>query len=145
MLHVPYKGSSPALTDLVGGQLASMFVTSAAVMPFIKAGRVRALAVNSARRVPDLPDVPTFGELGMAQLQQAGWFGVFAPAGVKPDVVATINAAITKIVMMPAVRAKMAAQYFDPVGGSPEQFAAFHREEVKMWAAIVRESGVRGE
>jgi tripartite-type tricarboxylate transporter receptor subunit TctC len=143
MLHVPYKGSSPALTELMGGQLASMFVTSGAVMPFIKPGRVRAIAVNSARRVPDLPDVPTFAELGMPQLQQAGWFGVFGPAGVAPDVVAAINAAIAKVLAMPQVRAKMAAQYFEPVGGSAEQFAAFHREEVKRWAAIVRESGVR--
>jgi tripartite-type tricarboxylate transporter receptor subunit TctC len=143
MLHVPYKGSNPALTELIGGQLQSMFVTSGAVMPFIKTGRVRALAVNSARRMPDLPDVPTFAELGMPQLQQAGWFGVFGPAGMAPDVVTAINAAIAKIVTLPQVRAKMATQYFDPVGGSPEQFAAFHREEVKRWAAIVRESGVR--
>ena len=143
LLHVPYKGSNPALTELVGGQLQSMFVTSGAVMPFIKTGRVRALAVNSARRMPDLPAVPTFAELGMPQLQQAGWFGVFGPAGMAPDVVAAINAAIAKIVTLPQVRAKMATQYFDPVGGSPEQFAAFHREEVKRWTAIVRECGVR--
>jgi tripartite-type tricarboxylate transporter receptor subunit TctC len=143
MLHVPYKGSSPALSDLIGGQLTAMVVTSGAVMPFIKTGRVRALAVNSASRMPTLPDVPTFTELGMPQLQQVGWFGVFGPAGMPPAVVDTINAAIAKVVSMPEVRAKMLAQYIDPVGGTVQQFATFHREEVRKWTAIVRESGVR--
>lgn len=145
MLHVPYKGSNPALTDLMGGQLSAMVVTSGAVMPFINSGRVRALAVNSATRMKSLPDVPTFAELGMPQLQQVGWFGVFAPAGVRPDVVATINAAIAKVISMPEVRKKMAGQYIDPVGGTVQQFAIFHREEVRKWTAIVRESGVRAE
>ena len=143
MLHVPYKGSSPALSDLIGGQLTAMVVTSGAVMPFIKAGRVRALAVNSPSRMPTLPDVPTFGELGMPQLQQVGWFGVFGPAGMSPALVESINAAIATVVKMPEVRAKMLAQYIDPVGGSVQQFTGFHREEVRKWTAIVRESGVR--
>ena len=145
LMHVPYKGSSPALTDLMGGQITAMVVTSAAVMPFIKDGKVRAIAVNSARRTEMLPNVPTFTELGMPELSQLGWFGVFAPAKVPRDVIAAIGSAIAKVMSAPEVRARIAAQYVDPVGDTPEQFAAFHREEVRKWNTIVNQSGVRAE
>lgn len=145
LTHVPYKGSSPALTDLIGGQIAAMVVTSGAVMPFVRDGKVRAIAVNSPKRMPALPQVPTFAELGMAELGQPGWFGVFAPAKVPHDVVLQIGAAITKVMATPDVRNRIAAQYVEPVGDSPEQFAAFHREEVRKWTAIVRQSGVKAE
>jgi tripartite-type tricarboxylate transporter receptor subunit TctC len=145
MRHVPYRGSNPALTDLIGGQISAMVVTTGAVIPFIKDGRVRAIAVNSAQRSPLLPDVPTFNEEGMPELQQLGWFGVFAPAGVPPEIAATLNGAIAKVLAEPDVRARISALYVDPVGDTQQQFAAFHREEVRKWAQIVKESGVRAE
>jgi len=145
MRHVPYRGSNPALTDLIGGQISAMVVTTGAVMPFIKDGRVRPIAVNSAQRSPLLPDVPTFGEQGMPELQQLGWFGVFAPAKVPPELVSTLNSAIVKVLSAPDVRARIAALYVDPVSDTPEEFAAFHREEVRKWAQIVKQSGVRAE
>ena len=143
MVHVPYKGSNPAVADLMGGQVSAMVATSGAVLPFIKSGRLRALAVNSTRRMSELPEVPTFDELGMPQLSQVGWFGVFGPRGVPADVVTTLNSAIVRVLAMPDVRAKMAAQFIDPVGSTAAQLAAFQGEEVKKWTAIVRESGVR--
>ena len=145
LTHVPYRGSSPALNDLVGGQITSMVVTSAAVMPFIKDGRVRAIAVNSPKRMTALPDVPTFAELGMPELAQQGWYGIFAPAGVPPDIVAQIGAALSKLVAAPEVRSRIEAQYAEPVGDTPEQFAAFQREEVRKWTAIVKQSGVKAD
>lgn len=143
--HVPYKGSAPALTDLIGGRISMMFVTPPAVMPFIKDSRVRALAITSPQRSAALPNVPTLAELGMPNLSQSGWFGVFAPAHTPPQVVAKISGEIAKILALPEIRAKIDAQYAEPVGNTPEQFAAFHAQEVQKWAAIVKESGVRAE
>jgi len=142
MEHVPYKGSSPALNDLIGGRLSAMVVTSAAVMPFIKDGRVRALAVNSSERMSLLPDVPTFSELGMPQLTQIGWFGLFAPAGTPQQVVDAISQACMKAVALPDVQQKMHALYMDPVGSSASDFAAFQRKEVEKWTQIVQQSGL---
>jgi tripartite-type tricarboxylate transporter receptor subunit TctC len=130
------------MTDLIGGRITAMIITSAAVMPYVKDGRVRALAVTASTRSPALPGVPTVGELGMSQLQQLDWFGIFAPANTPRDIVTTINVAIAKVLAMPDVRARMAEQYVDPVGDTPEHFGAFHREELKRWTTIIEQSGV---
>ncbi len=145
MEHVPYKGSSPALNDLIGGRLTSMVVTSAAVMPFIKDGRVRALAVNSPERMATLPEVPTFNELGMPQLTQVGWYGLFAPAGTPRPVVDAIAQACMQAVTLPDVQQKLHALYMDPVGSSADDFAAFQRKEVDKWTGIVQQSGIHIE
>lgn len=142
---VPYRGSGPALNDLVGKQITSMVVTSPAVMPFIKDGRVRALAVSSPKRMPALPNVPTFAELGMPELTQQGWFGIFAPAGTPSDIVEQIGAALTKLMATPDIRSRIEAQFADPVGDTPQQFAAFQRQEVRKWTAIIKQTGIKAE
>jgi len=143
MRHIPYKGSPPGLTDLMGGQITSMLVTAAAVMPLIKSGRIRALASNAAHRLPTLPDVPTFAELGVAVPQESGWNGLFAPAGTPKEVVARINAATQQVLAENEVRKLLAESYVTPVGNSPEDFARFHQEEVRRWTALIEQSGVK--
>jgi tripartite-type tricarboxylate transporter receptor subunit TctC len=145
MRHIPYKGSPPAVADLMGGQITSAVVTAAAVMPFIKSGRLRARATNSDQRLPSLPGVPTFSEVGMPSLQESGWTGLFAPAGTPHEAIVTINAAVSRVLADPDVRAKLADQFVTPMGDSPEQFASFHQGEVRRWTAIVKASGVTAE
>ena len=145
MSHVPYKGTAPGLTDLMGGRITMMFVTPGAVPGHIKDGRLTPVAITSPRRSPKLPDVPTFTELGMPILEQVSWFGVFAPARTPPPAVAKISGDIAKVLAMPEVRAKIEAQFSDPVGTTPEQFAAFLGKDVPKWAAIVKSSGVRAD
>lgn len=145
MLHVPYKGSAPALTDLMGGRIAMMFVTPGAVPGHIKDGRLTPVAITSPKRSPRLPEVPTFTELGMANLEQVSWFGVFGPAKIPPQVTARISEDLAKVLAMPEIRAKIDAQFSDPVGTTPEAFAAFLGKEVPKWAEIVKSSGVRAD
>jgi len=145
MRHVPYKGSAPALTDLLGGHISAMFVTPGAVMPYVRDKRVRALAVTSARRSPLLPDVPSVTEIGLGALEQVGWFGMFAPANLPPAIAATLGTEIAAVMAMPEVRSKVEAQVMDPVVSTQAEFAAFHRQQVAKWTDIVRESGVKAE
>lgn len=143
MRHIPYKGSSPALNDLIGGRLSFMVVTPAAVMPFIKDGRVRAIAVNSEDRSPLLPEIPTFTEMNIPGLSQPGWFGIFAPAGLPSAVRDELSNACVEILALPEVRNKMAALYVEPVGSSTAEFEEYQLAEVAKWTAIVEQSGVR--
>lgn len=145
MRHVPYKGSTPALTDLLGGHISAMFVTPGAVMPYLRDKRVRALAVTSPKRTPLLPDVPSVTEIGLGALEQVGWFGMFGPAGLPPAVTATLAAEIAAVMGAPDVRGKVEAQIMDPVVSTQAEFAAFHRQQVAKWTDIVRESGVKAE
>ncbi|MGY8525326.1 Bug family tripartite tricarboxylate transporter substrate binding protein [Paracidovorax citrulli] len=143
--HIPYKGSPPGLTDLMSGQIASMIVNAAAAMPYIRAGRLRAIATNARQREQSLPSTPTFAELGRPSLRESGWSGLFAPAGTPPEVVAAINAAARRVLQDREVRSKLAEVLVRPVGDTPDQFASFHLAEVRRWTAIVHESGVRAE
>ncbi|UHL65258.1 tripartite tricarboxylate transporter substrate binding protein [Paralcaligenes sp. KSB-10] len=143
MLHVPYNGSSPALTDLLGGRLTSMFVTPAAVMPFIHSGKIRALAVSSQTRSKIMPDVPTLEEAGLTGLYQVGWFGLFGPAHMPKPVVGTLSQAVMKIMADPAIRKQISASYMEPEGSTPEQFAAFQAAEVAKFRKIVADANVK--
>lgn len=143
LLHVPYNGSGPALTDLVGGRLSSMFVTPGAVMPFIRDARVRALAVSSAVRSPLLPDVPTFQETGVADVAQVGWFGLFAPADLPAERKQTFEAAVIRVMANPEVRAKLAAAYVEPKGTSAAEFARFQAAEVADFKNIIERLNVK--
>jgi len=143
ILHVPYKGSSPAVTDLLGGQVQMMFDNMPSSLPYAKAGKLRALAVTSMTRSAALPDVPTMDEEGLKGFDATSWFGLLAPAGTPKDIVAKLNAASVKALASAEMRERLAAQGADPVGNTPEQFAAFIKAEIDKWAKIVKASGAR--
>ena len=141
--HVPYKGGAPAMTDLLGGRLTMMFDSISQAVPHIKAGKVRALGVTSAKRVPALPDVPTIAEAGVAGYNSNAWFGVVAAANTPKDIVAKLNAEINKALTDPEVKEKLISLGTEPVGGTPDQFTAHVKAEVVKWAKIVEVSGAK--
>jgi tripartite-type tricarboxylate transporter receptor subunit TctC len=141
MIHVPYKGSAPAITDIVGGHVPIMFDSAIAILPQIKAGKVRAIAITSAKRSSVLPDVPTFAEAGMPGFESYAWYGFFAPATTPPDVIAKLNAAALKVMKGPDWQRVLADTGSENVGESPEQFAAFTKAEATKWAKVVKDSG----
>jgi tripartite-type tricarboxylate transporter receptor subunit TctC len=145
LLHIPYKGSAPALTDLLGGQVQMMFDNLPSAMQHIRSGKLRPLAVTSARRSAELPDVPTVAESGVKGFEATSWFGLFAPAGTPPEVVSKLNAAIVKLLAQPDVKKKLSEQGAEPHGEKPEQFAAFIRSESAKWGKVVRESGATAD
>ena len=143
MTHVPYKGSSPALTDLIGGQVQIMFDNLPSALPQIKAGKLRAIAVTSLKRAPVLPDIPTISESGLPGFEASSWFGVLAPAGTPAAIVARINAEVNKWLQSADAREKLLGQGAEAAGGSPEQFASHIRAESEKWAKVVKASGAK--
>jgi tripartite-type tricarboxylate transporter receptor subunit TctC len=138
--HIPYKGAE-ALKDLLTGRLQFMFATIPSVIAHIKAGTLTALAVSSARRSRSMPDVPTVAESGFPGFEAGSWFGLFAPKGTPPEVIATLNKAVNDIIAEKAIESRMVDEGADPVGGTPERFGAFVRSEYEKWRVVVRESG----
>ena len=145
MLHVPYKGASPALTDLMGGQTDFYFATPPIAMPMVKAGKVRAIAVTSAKRLPLLSAVPTVAESGYAGFQAEDWKALVAPAGTPAEVVARLNAEVNKVLAQPDTITKLREEGSEPRGGSARDLAAFIQSENTRWGEIVRQSGARVE
>ena len=141
MTHVPYKGSSPALTDVMGGQASLMFDTMLSAMPFVKSGKLKALAVTSAKRSPAAPDLPTVAESGLPGYETIAWNGIVAPTGTPKEVIARLSAELKRALEMPEVREKFAAQGFAAAWSTPEEFAAFLKAEVDKWAPVVKASG----
>jgi tripartite-type tricarboxylate transporter receptor subunit TctC len=141
--HIPYKGSSPALTDLMGGQVQIMFDNLPSALPQIKAGKLRAIAVTSLKRAPVLPDVPTISESGLPGFEASSWFGVLAPAGTPAPIVARINAEVNKWLQSTDARERLLSQGAEAAGGSPEQFANHIRAESEKWAKVVKASGAK--
>jgi len=143
MLHVPYKGGAAVLTDLVGGQIALMFVNQVFALQHIKAGTVKALGVASSERSPALPDVPTFAEAGFPDMRVAVWWGVMGPAGMPKEVVTHLNREIVAALSSPDMKARLDTLSAQPIGGTPEQFAAFFADETTRWAQVVKASGAK--
>ncbi|MEO8202803.1 MAG: tripartite tricarboxylate transporter substrate binding protein [Betaproteobacteria bacterium] len=143
LLHVPYKGSAPAITDILGGQIQITFESTTAVMGHVRSGKLRPIAVSTLKRIPALPDLPTLAESGYPGFEVVGFAGVLAPAGTPPEVVATLNAAFNKALMAPEVREKMGSMGVEPAGSSPEQFRAFLQGEIPKYAKILKESGAK--
>jgi len=141
MQHVPYRGSAPAVSDLLGGQISVMFDNMPSAIPHVKGGKLRALAVTTAKRSPALPDVPTIAEAGVPGYEATSWFGLLAPAGTPAPIVAKLNASILKALADPEVKKKLAEQGAEPFGEKPEQFAAFIQAETAKWGKVVKDSG----
>jgi tripartite-type tricarboxylate transporter receptor subunit TctC len=144
MVHFPYRGSAPAVTDLITGNMNVMFDNLPSALPHIKSGRLKALAVTSRTRSPALPDVPTVEEAaGLKGFDASSWFGLFAPAGTPRTVVDKIQADVAKALAQPAVRERFVAQGADPGGNTPDQFAAFIRAETEKWTRVVKFSNAK--
>ena len=145
MTHVPYKGASLAVADLIAGHLKVTSTTLTTAATQIKAGRARALAVSSEKRVPDFPDVPTFGELGYPELAAAIWFSLSGPPGMPPEIVARLNSEVRRVLKLPEVRERLRPEGIEPGDLDPQQFAAFLASELKRWGPIVRASGATAD
>ena len=143
MTHVPYKGSAPALQDLLGGQVQLMFDNLPPSLPQIKGGKLRALAVTSATRAPALPDTPTVAESGLPGFEASSWFGVLTPAGTPPAIIAKLNTEIAKWLASPEAKEKLLALGANAAGGSPEDFARHIQQESAKWAKVVKDSGAK--
>jgi tripartite-type tricarboxylate transporter receptor subunit TctC len=143
--QVPYKGAAPAITDVIGGSVDVAILSVGSVLPQVKGGKLRAVAVTSARRSPILPDTPTIEEAGIKGVDVNVWLGLFAPAGTPADVVARLNAEVNKVLQAPDVRERFAGAGISPAGGTTDAFAAFVRDDYARWGKVVRESGVKVE
>ncbi len=145
IVHVPYKGSGQAIGDLLGGNVNMNFDTMPPILEPVKSHRLRALAVSTPQRVPQMPDVPTFNELGMTGFDITNWYGVFAPAGTPKDIVTKINADILKAMQNPETRAKLEQVGTQIGGGTPEEFAAFVKSEIAKYGKLVKEANIKQE
>jgi tripartite-type tricarboxylate transporter receptor subunit TctC len=143
--HVPYKGSAPMTTDLLGGHIDCAFDNTPNVLPHVKAGTMRAIGVSSTVRSPLAPDVPTVAEAGVPGYEVGVWFGVVAPAGLRPEVLAKLNAELNRMLTMADVKEKFAQQGVEPVGGPPEKFAEHIKEQISKWAAVIKDAGIKPE
>jgi len=144
VVHVPYKGNAPALTDLLGGQVTMMFDTITTALPHVKSGKLRALAVTSPKRSPLAPDIPTMIEAGLADFDISAWYVMFAPAGTPKDVMARLNAEVNKAIADPDVRRTLGEQGVEFTGGTPEDADRFVRGEVERWSRIIKTKGMSG-
>jgi len=144
ILHIPYKGSAPALTALMSGEVDMVFINVPAILPHVKSGRLRPVAAAGARRTELMPDVPTLREGGV-EVNETVWYGVFAPAGTPREIVSTLAAAIARAARMPDIKQKLLDQGAEPVGNSPEEFSAIVREEVAKWSEVIRAAGIKPE
>jgi tripartite-type tricarboxylate transporter receptor subunit TctC len=145
IVHIPYKGSGPAVSDLLGGQVQLMFDNTPNVLPHVKAGKLRALGSSGTKRSALTPDVPTVAEAGVAGYEVTVWFGLVAPAGTPREVIQKLNAEVTRILAMPDVRERFLAQGVEPVGSTPEQFGEHIRAQMSKWAQVVKDAGVVAE
>ena len=145
MVHVPYKGAAPALADLLGGQVQLMFSTMPPALPHVKDGKLRALAVTSAKRSPAAPDLPTLDEIALPGFEANTWHGVVVPAGTPRAIIARLNREIVAILHLPDVVERFSSQGAEALGSTPEEFAAYIRSETLKWAKVVRDSGAKAE
>jgi tripartite-type tricarboxylate transporter receptor subunit TctC len=145
MVHIPYKGSAPALTDLLAGQVNLMFDLVLTAQPHVKSGAARALAVTGLERSASLPNVPTVAESGVPGFEVSAWFGFFAPAGTPAAIVTALNAETVKAMRAPDLRERLAGQGADAVSSTPEQFAAYVKDELAKWTGVVKASGMKAD
>jgi tripartite-type tricarboxylate transporter receptor subunit TctC len=145
MLHVPYKGSGPAVTDLIGGQVDTMFDSVTSAAPHIRSGKLRAIAVTTTRRSSVLPEVPTIAESGLPGYELSPWFAVYMPAGTPRPIVDSMNAALREAMKLPEVKARFAAIGAEPIGSTPQQLEAHLAAEMAKWGKIIQDRGIRAD
>ncbi len=145
MTHVPYKGGGPAMIDLVGGQVQLVYATAASAVPQIKAGKIKGLAVTTAKRSALMPNIPTIAESGLPGFEANNWYGLLAPANTPRAIVMRLNTEVAKVLMMPDVKNFLFNQGLDPAPGTPEQFGAYIKAEMAKWAKVVKDSGARAD
>jgi len=145
MLHVPYKGSGPGVSDLIGGQVDYMFDSITSASPHIQSGKLRAIAVTTARRSSALPDVPTVAEAGLPGYELSPWFAVYMPAGTPQPIVAKMNAALLDAMKLPEVKARFAAIGAEPIGSTPQELGTHLEAEMAKWGKIIQERGIRAD
>ena len=145
LVHIPFKGGGPALTALLGAQVQVLFETTLTVLPYVKSGKMKALAVGSLRRTTSMPDVPTVAESGYPDFSAENWYGVYAPAGTPRDILVKLNHEIVKALNLPEVKERFTAQGADIIANTPEQHAAFLKAEMEKWARIAKLSNVKAD
>jgi tripartite-type tricarboxylate transporter receptor subunit TctC len=145
IIHVPYKGGGAAVTDLLAGQVSMYFGTTPSTVPFVRSGRLRALAVTGAQRSRAAPDIPTMSEAALPGFEQSAWHGILAPAGTAPAVINKLNGDIVRLLRLPEIIERMAAQGVDTIGNSPAEFAAFIKQDVLKYEKLVKSAGIKIE
>ena len=145
VVHIPYKGATPAITDLIAGQVSFTMASVLSVLPYAKQGRLRMLAVTTAKRSGALPDIPTIAEAGLPGFEVSNWYGVLATGGTPRPIVDRLNAELNRIARVPDLAEKLAAQGADPATGTPDDFERFIQTELKKWAVVVRGAGINPE
>ena len=145
IVHVPYKGTGPALTDLLGGQINMMVSTFASALPHVKSGRMRALGVTTAKRSPAAPDVPTLIEGGVAGYDYSTWYGLLAPAGTPKPIIDMLNASNRKVLARDDIKQKLESQGVDPIVNTPAEFSAYMKSETEQWGKVVKATGAKAE
>jgi tripartite-type tricarboxylate transporter receptor subunit TctC len=145
MVHIPYKGAAPAVVDLLAGHVSLMFDNLSSALPNIKVARVRALAVTTLKRSPLLPQLPTISEAGLKGFDISTWFGIFAPAGTPPDIVAKLNAETVRVLNAPGMKERLLTLGAEPVGNKPDEFAAFVRLEIQKYATVIKAAGAKAD
>ncbi len=143
--HIPYRGTVPALTDVISGQINAMFSTALSAKPQIAAGKVRAFGVSTSKRSASLPDIPSIAEAGVPGYEAVQWYGFLAPAGTPPAIIARLHKEVVRTVQTPDIRQKLVNDGADPVGSSPQEFAAFLRSETTKWAKVAKDIGIKPE
>ncbi len=145
IIHVPYKGGGAAVTDLLAGQVSMYFGTTPSTIPFVRTGRLRALAVTGAQRSRAAPDIPTLSETALPGFEQSAWHGILAPAATPPAVIAKLNSEVVRVLRLPEIIDRMAAQGVDTIGNSPAEFAAFIKQDVVKYEKLVKSAGIKIE
>ncbi|HEV2007580.1 MAG TPA: tripartite tricarboxylate transporter substrate binding protein [Burkholderiales bacterium] len=145
LVHVPYKGSGPALTDLIGGQVQLMFSNLTAALPYVKAARLRALAVTGEKRSPAAPDLPTVVEAGVPGYVVASWFGILLPAGAPRELIMRLNSELAQVMRAPDVRERLATDGAEPTFSTPEKFGDFIKAEIAQWSKVIRDAKIAPE
>ncbi|MBL8382540.1 MAG: tripartite tricarboxylate transporter substrate binding protein [Burkholderiales bacterium] len=143
LVHIPYRGGPPALTDLIAGQVSLMFETTVGALPHVRAGKLRALAISRAKRSSGAPDVPTVAESGVPGFDAAAWISMMAPAATPREIILRVNGEINKSLTTAEMRERLTGMGADPIGGTPEEFGAFHKAELAKWAKVVKDSGAK--
>jgi tripartite-type tricarboxylate transporter receptor subunit TctC len=143
IVHIPYKGSAPARTDLLAGQVQMMFESAIGVLPFVRSGKLRAIAVSGAQRSEAAPDIPTMSEAGLPGFEASAWVGVMGPAGMPRPITNKLSAEFAKAVRLPDVKQQFASSGAEPVGSSPDEFAKYVNAQLLKWAKVVKESGAK--